>query len=75
MEDKKKMILLAVAGLCIVGAGVLLYMNMQDTGPKPKPPPPIEQLFKDNPEVKKGYDQQLMIEKKNEAAGHKPAGG
>jgi hypothetical protein len=74
MEDKRKMILLAVAGVCIVGAGVLLYFNlMTDSGPKPVPPPPLEEMLKD-PEVKKAYDKNIEIQQKAEKEGRKPAG-
>ncbi len=72
--EKRKVILLAVAGICIVGAGIVLYFNMADTGPKPVPPPPLEQVFKENPEVEKGYKQQLEFEEKQKAKGISPAG-
>ncbi|MFO0830521.1 MAG: phage holin family protein [Phycisphaerales bacterium] len=73
MEDKRKIILLAVAGICIVGAGVLLYMQMGDSGPKPKPPPTIEEITKD-PEMKKSWDQQQLQIQQNEKK-HVPTQG
>ncbi|HEX2838850.1 MAG TPA: hypothetical protein VHN77_12080 [Phycisphaerales bacterium] len=71
--EKRKVILLAVAGVCIVGAGILLYFNMADTGPKPVPPPPLETILQD-PAVKQGYEQQLEFQKQQEKKGISPAG-
>lgn len=73
--EKKKLILLGVAALCIVGAGVMLLMNSRDTGPKPVPQVPIEEEFKKSPESKKQFEETLKRVEQETAKGRPPAGG
>ncbi len=71
--DKRKIILLAVAGVCILAAGVAVYMQMTDKGPPPKAVPTIQEITKD-PAIKKGYEEQLQIQENNIKKGNAPAG-
>ena len=73
--EKRKVILLSVAGVCILAAGVALTLQLTDKGPAATPQPTLEEVLQQDPAVKKGYEDQLEFQEKELKAGRQPAGG
>ena len=73
--EKRKVILLSVAGVCILAAGVALTLQLTDNGPAATPQPTLEEVLQQDPAVKKGYEDQLEFQEKELKAGRQPAGG
>ena len=73
--EKRKIVLLSVAGVCLLAAGVFVYTQMTDQGPPPPKVQTLEEQTAGNPALQKDLEKQLEIQKTGPAPGKGTSAG